>query len=269
MERFLYTVLRGPHRVHIELAYVETCLDGSGQLRTRCALCNTGWMEVVSSCRHFNGSRHARQYDQLLVLQRAAMKKKIVVAGRDSRHALVQGIQREISFLSAESNKEAGMRECLYRFVMDTSGKTCFDTIGRPFAKLIRHEVQSLVCLAAIKSIVCRGRASSLTELRQCEMQVGDTSHDISVASITAAHMIATCVMSFVTVVVSGSVTCCVADHQSAKGTAAHTQKFFSTSYATTTDPRCSHDFFFDSVLASYPLCAPVAISSNIFVLLL
>ena len=161
------------------------------------------------------------------------------------------------------------MRKQLYRFLMDASGKSCFDAIGRPFATLVWREVQSLVCLAATKSFVCRGRASSLTELRECENRAGDTSRYISIASITAAHVIATRIMTFVTVLVSGSVTCCVADHQSAKGTAAHTQNFLSTSCVTTSDPRCSHGFFLDSVITSYPLSAPAAISSNIFVHLL
>ena len=227
----------------------------------RCDLCETGWMEESACNRHFYGTRHARQYDQLLVAQCRAMQKKSATALRDSRHGLVAGIEQNFDYLGGSKISVTMMRERLYRFVTSTRATTHADVILRPFAALVQDEIRYLLCLAATRSLVLAGQpGASMAELR-CD-QTQCIAHRIHVASVTGGHTIATHVMSFLIVAVSGSITCCVTDQTAS----AHSQMLLASPSLTSVDPMCSHAFFLDSVLNAYPLSALATTSCNVFV---
>jgi len=254
MERWLPTEMRGPV-ARVSCDYVQTSLEG----RRRCDLCETGWMDETACYRHFYGTRHARQYDQLLVAQCRAMQKKSAAALRDSRHGLVAGIEQNFGYLGG--SHRTMMRKRLYRFVTSTRAATHADIILRPFAALVQDEIRCLLCLAATRSLVLAGQpGASMAELRCDETQ--RTAHRIHVASVTGGHTIATHVMSFLIVAVSGSITCCVTD----QAASAHSQVLLASPTLTTVDPMCSHAFFLDSVLNAYPLSAQATTSCNVFV---
>lgn len=142
-----------------------------------CELCCTGWMNRSQRKAHFNGSRHATNYNSVKRLEEEERRERRRLEDISLSVTRMMLLEPRVEQLGLEKWRDA-VKSAMYDFTRNAGPDALYDNVERLISKYERMEVASLLELALWKYAVLNGEMfSSLVEVR--EYPVLDETFDV------------------------------------------------------------------------------------------